>query len=125
MLLKKNYELHEGCPVVRVAGGAQGDIFIRRVDSLPVGLKQRKSEGPRAIIAHSETGHHHWMPSSDVTVLEGPNPRVFYLDVKTKITKLFHDRANATHKTVAFKEGLYEVRRQREYIDEGERMVMD
>ena len=52
---------------------AQGDLFIRRIDSLPEGVKSATAESGAYIVAHSETGHHH-------VVLERPGVAVYTTD---------------------------------------------
>jgi hypothetical protein len=109
---------------------AQGDLLIRRIDALPVGLVPMKSENGMFIVAHSETQHHH-------VIAERPNVKVYtsndamlsYLQVieATEETEalLEHLRSFDTHKTIAIPPGVYELRRQRENAPEGWRQVAD
>lgn len=45
---------------------AQGDVFIRRVDTIPTDAAERRPTDNRHIVAHSETGHHHWLEAGQV-----------------------------------------------------------
>jgi hypothetical protein len=40
---------------------AQGDVFFRRVDVLPNGVKPVAAVNGRVVVTHSETGHDHVM----------------------------------------------------------------
>jgi hypothetical protein len=106
---------------------AQGDLFIRRIDSLPNGLSKIKPEKGRYIVAHSETGHHHVIEASKgVALFRGEDPLVAYLRVigQTEVT-LEHLRNFDTHEALVIPGGTYEIRRQREYTPEGWRQVAD
>lgn len=129
--------------------GAQGDILIRRVDSLPKGLTKDTEENP--IVAHSETGHHHVaIPTRDCRVERYVKDEMkSYLVIKAKRDELRskaddaianidealcgavieHHRDWDTHETVALPcedgEAVYEVLRQRESSPEGWRQVAD
>lgn len=103
---------------------AQGDVFFRRVDAIPTGLKKVKAQDMRIIVTHSETGHHHVMDADDVEMFEGPDLLTAFLLVR-KATSLEHLRPHDTHEAIMFEPGTYEVRRQREHTPEGWRHVMD
>ena len=105
---------------------AQGDIFIRKVKSLPKKVVQVDSEDGKLIVTHSETGHHHYMDPSGVALFQSENdPMVSYLEVSASSADLIHGRSYDTHETLRLEEGLYEVRRQREWVPEGWRRVED
>ena len=109
---------------------AQGDLFIRRIESLPVGLKPMATEAGNYIVAHSETGHHHVIEARpNVTVFATDDPLVSYLQVieATDATEnlIEHLRNFDTHESIKIGAGNYEIRRQREYTPEGWRRVAD
>lgn len=104
---------------------AQGDVFIRRVAKLPDGIKQDKIDNGRYILGHSETGHNHVVEATDDVVLYYvDDPMVAYLEVKSP-TILVHERSYDTHEPIQIDEGIYEIRRQREYTLRGFRRVAD
>ena len=109
---------------------AQGDLFIRRINSLPSGLKPMATENGAFIVAHSETGHHHVIEArSNVTVYNTDDPLVSYLQVieatEETETLIEHLRNFDTHESIKVAPGNYEIRRQREYSPEGWRRVAD
>lgn len=105
---------------------AQGDIYIRRVASLPQGVVRVEPEGERIIVTHSETGHHHVMAGGTVEMYRPTKNFDWdaWLVVKEP-TPLEHLRAHDTHESILFEPGVYHVRRQREYTPEGLRRVED
>jgi len=84
----------------------------------------------RVIVTHSETGHDHVMvlsradPIPAVQMFSGGNPLIAWLQVN-RPTPLEHLRPHDTHEPIMFEPGIYEVRRQREYVAEGFRQVQD
>lgn len=109
---------------------AQGDLMVRRVESIPADAKLTKAEDGRYIVAHSETGHHHVIAERPgVEVYATDDPLVSYLRViaATEQTEalLEHLRGHDTHETIAIPPGSYELRRQREHSPEGWRRVQD
>jgi hypothetical protein len=106
---------------------AQGDLLIRRIESLPDNVEAVNPEEGKHIVAHSETGHHHYVSANqDVTYFAVPNdPMVCYLKVGGEFVDLIHNRAYDTHETIRISNGLFELRRQREYTPEGWRRVED
>ena len=60
--------------------GAQGDVLITRVSALPKGLARSKcARKGSAIVAHSETGHHHRAHGKGLELWEDPrDPLVCY-----------------------------------------------
>lgn len=109
---------------------AQGDLFLRRIDKLPAGVKPMKSEAGAFIVAHSETGHHHVIKERPgVQVFTTDDPMVSYLQVvkATEATEVLleHLRGHDTHETIAIPPGIFELRRQREASPEGWRRVED
>jgi aminoglycoside N3'-acetyltransferase len=109
---------------------AQGDLYIRRVDSIPAGLKKMGAENGRYIVAHSETSHHHVIEARpNVTVFTTNDPLVSYLQVieatDAMEVVIEHLRNFDTHESIKVGSGNYEIRRQREYTPEGWRRVAD
>jgi hypothetical protein len=109
---------------------AQGDVLLRRIDKLPGGLKTSQKQNGLFVVAHSETGHNHVIEARpNVTLYEGDDPFVSYLQVieatDATETLLEHMRSFDTHETLNIPPGIYEVRRQREYVPEGWRKAQD
>lgn len=109
---------------------AQGDLMIIRMkdgESLPENLKEVKPEGGKLIVAHSETGHHHFLAAvPGVEYFSDPADNMTcYLRISGEAADLIHDRSFDTHETISITEGTYKLRRQREYTPEGYRRVED
>ena len=109
---------------------AQGDLFIRRIDSIPAEAKPVSPDKGVYVVAHSETGHSHVVEATpNVRLLATDNPLLSYLQVieATEATEILirHLRTFDTHTPIALAPGNYELRRQREYTPEGWRMVVD
>ncbi len=105
---------------------AQGDTLITQIDNIPDGLIEMKPENGQFVIAHSETQHHHVLPSRGVQAYHNPqNPMIMFVVVKRDYADLKHLRSFDTHETLRLKEGAYEIRRQREYTPEGWRRIED
>lgn len=105
---------------------AQGDLLLRRVDTLPDAAEPVDPTGNRHIIAHSETGHHHYIDADAVIRWDVPDdPMICYLRVAGDHADVVHDRPWDTHETIRLAPGTYEVRRQREHTPEGWRRVED
>ena len=109
---------------------AQGDLFIRRIAALPEGISAIQSERGMYVVAHSETGHNHVIAALPNVALYATNdPMISYLQVieATDATEVLieHLRSFDQHESISIAPGIYEVRRQREYIPEGWRKVED
>lgn len=104
---------------------AQGDIYIRRIEKLPENAIKVAPENGKYVVAHSETGHHHTMVADRVTMYTLPDSIMDCLLVVDGPTTLDHERSFDTHEPLLFGEGIYHVRRQREYVPEGFRRVQD
>ena len=50
--------------------GAQGEIRMFRIDTIPADAKPLAKENGQFIIGHSETGHHHVLEAERVKVFE-------------------------------------------------------
>lgn len=104
---------------------AQGDVYIRKVDSLPEGAVEVPSVNGVVIVTHSETGHHHVMEASRVKMYALPDSIQNCLLVVSDPVALEHLRTFDTHEPIMFEKGTYHISRQREYTAEGYRMVQD
>jgi len=110
---------------------AQGDCLITRVDKLPNvnALPEGAEEvvagaDGRLVVAHSETGHHHFINKAEARFFKTPDPMVCYLVVDESATML-HDRSFDTHVPLKIPAGTYKMNRQREYTPDGWRQVQD
>ena len=52
---------------------AQGDIYIRRVDTIPANAVRNEPVKGYNIVTHSETGHHHVMLAERATQYRIPD----------------------------------------------------
>ena len=103
----------------------QGDLMIRRIDQMPLGLNPTEVVDDSHVLAHSETGHHHVIDSRAAQMfIDQTNEFIAYLDVAEE-TEIRHLRDFDTHETITVPPGQYEVRRQREYTPEGYRTAAD
>ena len=111
---------------------AQGDVLIRRVAAMPKGVTEVPAENGQIVVTHSETGHHHSCvldkpkarQKPAVRMYQGDNHLVAWLEVN-RPNALENLRPYDTHEPIMLGEGIYEVRRQREYTPEGFRKVED
>lgn len=104
--------------------GAQGDVLFM-LATLPVDAKPLAPTDGKHVVAHSETGHHHWIQADGrVEMFSGPDPFTCYLRV-AGFADVQHARPFDTHETMRLGEGTWCVRRQREYTPEGYRRVED
>lgn len=109
---------------------AQGDLLIRRINKLPKNAKPIQAEKGVFVVAHSETGHNHVIAERpSVKLYTTGDPMVSYLEVieatDAMETLLEHLRGHDTHETIVIPNGVFEIRRQREYTPEGWRRVED
>lgn len=115
--------------------GAQGDVLFVRVKDLPAGLEEIAREaGSAAVVAHSETGHHHVIAAPVRHYRNPADPFVAYIQVPGAVpagsVQVEHLREWDTHETLnldheAGREDVWMVRRQREWTIEGWRMSQD
>lgn len=108
---------------------AQGDVLFRRMPddfSIPANaIAQTPEADGTLIVTRSETLHHHTVLDRDCDLYQdADNPLIAWLKVN-RPAKLVHQRPYDTHETIQFGKGIYEVRRQREYVPEGFRQVQD
>lgn len=106
---------------------AQGELFFERIDALPAGVAPVEPEGEHYIIGHSETGHHHVLDRPKVRVYSLPKEIMeCFVVVGDEPAELTHLRPHDTHEALRLDKGAtYRVRRRREYVPEGFRMVAD
>ena len=107
---------------------AQGDMMIVRMEGdLPENIKEISPSEGKHVVAHSETGHHHYLLGVEgVKYFGDPSDNMTcYLSISTEAADLIHDRSYDTHQTISLTPGNYKLRRQREYTPEGLRRVED
>lgn len=106
--------------------GRQGDVLFIKRQSIPEGYTlSSPSKDGKHVVAHSETGHHHVVKARSADMLiDKTNEFIAFLDVKEP-TEVTHERSFDTHETLLLDEGVYEIRRQREYVPEGYRKAAD
>lgn len=107
--------------------GAQGDILIIPVASIPATAKPAKAENGVFVVAHSETGHHHVIEKSRAEVYEAADDSfIAYVRTLGSGAEIEHKRDFHTHETIALPPNqTFEIRRQREYVPEGFRRAQD
>ena len=114
--------------------GAQGDMLLRRVTSVPRDAVPVKPEGGLLILTHSETGHHHAVDDLTCFLFQDPkSPLVGYLQLGDGCESgggvdVVHHRSWDTHETLRLlgkPKDVFEIRRQREHTPEGWRRVRD
>lgn len=102
----------------------QGDLCLRRIETIPMAAQRVDLVDGRHVVAHSETGHHHTIPS-DVELWRDPgDDMVCFLRCESPAL-LEHHRGYDQHEAIQIGPGTYELRRQREYTPEGWRRVED
>lgn len=104
----------------------QGDVFLRRVDALPDGVRRQDPIEGKHVLSHSESGHPHTVVADDVVFYYTDDPFLAYIEVQ-RPTILWHEKDNDPHQHKPFEipVGIFEVRRQVEGTPEGYRRVMD
>lgn len=117
----------------RTVIAAQGEANIYRIDALPSGMSTRPAERDaqgRAIIGHSESGHHHTLDDPSVEVMERMDNvpagmKILYAIVRNP-TALRQDAASP-HVAIPLDPGIYEYRISREFdpFSEQARRVAD
>lgn len=83
----------------------------------------------RLLVAHSESGHHHYIDEGNAVLYKTSNPLVKYLEVEMDSYALLRHAKpqsdESRHNTQKFNSGLYHINIQREHTPEGWRQVMD
>lgn len=106
---------------------AQGDVMFIKIDKLPEGLRALTPENGKFVVAHSETGHNHTVKyKPGITYYANDNDQfTAYLVVDNTKCLVEHERSFDTHESLLLKDGVYKIRRQREYTPEGFRKAQD
>jgi hypothetical protein len=101
---------------------AQGEITIIRLGSVPKSRKlpgtAMQAEAGLFIVGHSETGHHHCIAASGVSMAvldKAPAGMRILRAILENPTSLDHLRDHDTHESIVLEPGLYEFRIGREY----------
>jgi hypothetical protein len=107
---------------------AQGDLLVIRItdrkSGIPATARPVEPTCGRHIVAHSETGHHHYLAAVGTRHFESESPLIGFLSVQEP-TQLLHDRAFDTHAPISLSPGKYEFRRAREWTGAMARRVED
>lgn len=104
---------------------AQGDFLITRIEALPSGAEPVAPVDDAAVIAHSETGHHHTVDANAATLYRLPEKLYEAFLVVDRPTTIKHHRDWDTHEPLQVEPGVYRINRQREYVPEGYRLATD
>ena len=105
---------------------AQGDVLIQATGAIPDDATKAKRIRGGFEVAHSETGHSHFIHNRRVKMfMDGKDPLVCYLRVEGDYADLVHHRDVNPHETIRLPKGCYRIRRQREWTPEGWRVVND
>jgi hypothetical protein len=122
-IIKTNgVSFHGECTLVRA------DLL--GIDSLPADAKEveRDNEG-RLMVAHSESGHHHYIASPGARLYKTDNPLISFLQVEADAHALLRHAKPVSdsqrHGTQELPSGLYRISIQRESTPEGWRKVAD
>lgn len=116
----------EGLKPMRPFIARQGDVLLVLVDSLPEGATEVPRDGAgRIVLALGEvTGHAHAVHETGAKLWSMPDNEVErrFLEI-TEASALVHEE----HQEIHLEPGVYEVRRQREYVsaDRPTRRVVD
>ncbi|CAN5240321.1 hypothetical protein BH10CYA1_BH10CYA1_08890 [soil metagenome] len=97
----------------------QGDVFLLRVNSVPLGASAHVTTDQNIILAHGEvTGHAHRVNAAQAQIYTLLGQR--FLKV-SETTKLFHEE----HGAIELTPGCYKVVIQREYAPNAFQQVVD
>lgn len=100
----------------------QGDVAFTKVDRLPADATPIETN----VVAHSESGHSHIAERAKVFSCD--DGLTLYMRAIGKSVDIVHQRPFDTHETIRFLTepgDVFKIRRQREYVPEGWRMVAD
>ncbi len=96
----------------------QGDVLFVQLDALPEGKPKKRKNGH--ILEGEATGHVHRVGTlADAEVME--IGKGLFLNVTERGVSIVHDE----HNPLSLPSGLYEVRQQREYTPDRNRVVAD
>lgn len=106
---------------------AQGDLMFIRIEEIPKDAILQDPKNGQYVASHSETGHAHIIRQCEnVELYAASNDNMkLYLVVKSDGPLIEHLRGHDTHESIMFKQGIYEIRRQREYGPEDWRVALD
>lgn len=108
---------------------AQGDLWFRRIETLPEGLSAKTTKGGTFALAQSSTNSgDHEVSVESVTLYPTTKPRLSYIVLKTEFADIVHLRPSDTHETARLLGGVgavWEVRRPREMTPSGWQTVAD
>lgn len=111
--------------------GAQGEITIIQIDTLPEGMKTQAVPRSKSgfIVSHSENGNHHCLTGGDVMERTSGVPagmRKLYA-ILDEPQQLIQDAPGKPHESYDLPPGVYEFRIAREFdpFAEQARMVAD
>lgn len=103
----------------------QGDVLIRRIDSLPAAAALEKNDNGRVVLAYGEvTGHAHAIAeneASSFSMASAAGVVQRFLAVASGGATLRHEE----HSAIELPPGIYEIVQQREYSPEAIRNVAD
>lgn len=104
---------------------AQGDLLVQRIEKLPEDLVPFAAENNNYVVGHSETGHHHVIPTGHSQVYQNPQNLFLLFVVVDEDTTLKHLRSFDKHESLELKKGTYQINQQREHTFEGFRRAAD
>jgi len=121
-LVNDGLSFHGECAIIRA------DLLGE--DSLPEDAVEVKPDAQgRLLVAHSESGHHHYIDEGAAVLYKTDNPLISYLQVEADAyAMLRHAKPKGDgdrHTTQRLNGGLYKVNIQRESTPEGWRRVED
>lgn len=91
----------------------QGDVGIKKIETLPINVKNVDPDNGRNILAYGEvSGHAHALPTTNTKLFRANDNNKLYL-VVTEKSLLTHEE----HDPIELDEGTYEIIQQREYDD--------
>lgn len=98
----------------------QGDVLMKRIDSLPDGCKEVERQNGRIVVMHGEQGHTHAIDDVDAMFYEKDGK--FFLKVMAPVS-LIHEE----HHTQIVEPGIWEIGQVREhdYFQDMTRTVRD
>lgn len=114
--------MHGECTLVKAS--------LLGIEKLPKdAVKVEPDQQNRLLVAHSESGYHHYIDADQATLYKTSNPLISFLEVEMDTHALLkhakpveHPDRHKTHKIGG---GLYQVNIQRENTPEGWRRVQD
>lgn len=99
----------------------QGDVLIERISSIPTAAEKQDHNGAITVALGEATGHHHTIYADrDAVDWWKESDGVQFVNLK-KSTSLRHQE----HEVIELPKGKYRISRQREYLPERIRQVVD